>query len=849
MYSLGCAMESLETFKLSLTPSLVTFSIHAVNYNLPQLATAVESESETKRVWTADLWRLVWRFCAVVNPTATQPVQKSFWNVPECSPSSHWVVQSSQVVVTKLPLDCLSDRHHDCILQPTQSNNRVSWFTTTYCLQNVCADTLPVSNKQFPFNCIKDTNQICSTQISLRRRFISVIKSIVTLNRTRPLDPSSHVLAGKNESSIATPFTFSTKTIQKISLPVPRPRRTCKTLCLLLFHWSLLFWCIGAYHVDNANQSNTENKHTFSTSTSSSTSSVLYSDLVIPLWNRLEQADLANRNGHPTSRSAIQSETEFKQHTPKYMYRLHARHMRDWQDFSQYEESHVKHPLYSSGQSDPFTTFSSVNGDRLGTVTAIRHHKHIETVENILDDLSSTLGRIDLSALPDISKHRTREHRLFFRLAEMPENEQLLAASIRLRYVPTHPTNTSLSTDGPPQTWCNISFEHHQWPIIVWLHYDGRRQRSPDLDVRTIGSFEPDSTKCGHSSQIENTTLLYLPSGWFNIPLSQPVLEVLQRVNQDKRVEADRYIAISVRSLTSKLHLDRTETDVLKWTRSKSSDEFESNWIHEAPHLITYHRDPLLVEQVKRRRRSVDNPQQALTTNSLPSSSTPTTKVQNRSTFVKRYRKLQQLLRTGLHLSGQKRRARRRAFYPRRQSRDSHSQWEDNSSPQSTSNYRYYKSAPVGAGQKSGGRHKVSNTGFRENDASRTDPRYTYDDDDDDLEESKDNSINYLDNHCQRRELIIDFAAVGWAGWVIAPRSYNARYCSGHCPFPLSAYYNTTNHAVLLQLVHLLDAARVPGPCCVPNELSSQSLLYQNQNGDVALSVYQDMVVESCACR
>ncbi|KAF5405296.1 hypothetical protein PHET_01245 [Paragonimus heterotremus] len=848
MYSPGCAMESLETFKLSLTPSLVTFSIHAVNYNLPQLAIALESESETKRVWTADLWRLVWRFCAAVNPTATQSVQKSFWNVLECSPSSHWVVQSSRVVVTKIPLDCLSDRQHDGILQPIQSNNRVPWLAVTYCLQNVRVDTPSVGDKQFPLNCIKDSNQICSTQISPRRRLLSVIKSIVTVERTRSLDPIPRVLEGKNGSSTSTPFTFSTKAVQKISLPVPRPHRTCKTLCLLLFHWSLLFWCIGAYHVDNTNQSSTENKYTFSTSTSPSTSPVLYSDLVIPLWNRLEQTELAGRNDRPIRGSATHAETEFTHHTPNYMYRLHARHMRDWQDFSQYEESHVKHPLYSSGQSDPFATFSSVSGDRLGTVTAIRHHKHVETVENTLNDLSSTLGRIDRSEFPDISKHRTREHRLFFRLAEMPESEQLLAASIRLRYVPAHSRNTSLSTVGSSKTWCNISFENHQWPIIVWLHYDGRRQRSPDLDLRTIGSFEPDNTECGHSSQMENTTLLHLPSGWFNIPLSQPVLEVLQRVNHDKGVEGDRYIAISVRSLTSKLHLDRTETEVLKWTRSKLSDTLESNWIHEAPHLITYHRDPLLVEQVKRNRRSVDSQQESLTTSSLPSSSTPITKVQNRSTFVKRYRKLQQLLRTGLHLSGQKRRARRRAFYPRRQSRDSHSQWEDNSGSQSTSNYRYYKSAPVGAGQKSGGRHKVSNTGFQENDASRTAHRYTYDDDDDDLD-SRDSSVNYLDNHCQRRELIIDFAAVGWAGWVIAPRSYNARYCSGHCPFPLSAHYNTTNHAVLLQLVHLLDAARVPGPCCVPNELSSQSLLYQNQNGDVALSVYQDMVVESCACR
>lgn len=114
---------------------------------------------------------------------------------------------------------------------------------------------------------------------------------------------------------------------------------------------------------------------------------------------------------------------------------------------------------------------------------------------------------------------------------------------------------------------------------------------------------------------------------------------------------------------------------------------------------------------------------------------------------------------------------------------------------------------------------------------------------------SRAESTNYLDTICQRRELIIDFDTVGWGGWVIAPQAYNARYCLGQCPFPLSTHYNTTNHAVLLQLVHLLDAAQIPGPCCVPNELSPQSLLYHSHNGDVVLKVYEDMVVESCACR
>ncbi|VEL36184.1 unnamed protein product [Protopolystoma xenopodis] len=108
---------------------------------------------------------------------------------------------------------------------------------------------------------------------------------------------------------------------------------------------------------------------------------------------------------------------------------------------------------------------------------------------------------------------------------------------------------------------------------------------------------------------------------------------------------------------------------------------------------------------------------------------------------------------------------------------------------------------------------------------------------------------SYHNSLCQRREFIVNFEVVGWAHWVIAPQAYNARYCRGECPFPMGTPFNTTNHAVLMQLVHLLEAARVPGPCCVPNQLSSQSLLYHTQENEVVLRVYQDMVVESCACR
>ena len=46
-------------------------------------------------------------------------------------------------------------------------------------------------------------------------------------------------------------------------------------------------------------------------------------------------------------------------------------------------------------------------------------------------------------------------------------------------------------------------------------------------------------------------------------------------------------------------------------------------------------------------------------------------------------------------------------------------------------------------------------------------------------------AANSLVDLCARRRLIIDFADIGWSEWMISPRSFEAHYCAGACPFPL----------------------------------------------------------------
>ena len=44
-------------------------------------------------------------------------------------------------------------------------------------------------------------------------------------------------------------------------------------------------------------------------------------------------------------------------------------------------------------------------------------------------------------------------------------------------------------------------------------------------------------------------------------------------------------------------------------------------------------------------------------------------------------------------------------------------------------------------------------------------------------------SQDYL---CGRKRLAVDFADIGWSDWIISPRSFEAHYCAGSCPFPLT---------------------------------------------------------------
>ncbi|XP_076838045.1 anti-dorsalizing morphogenic protein [Brachyhypopomus gauderio] len=102
---------------------------------------------------------------------------------------------------------------------------------------------------------------------------------------------------------------------------------------------------------------------------------------------------------------------------------------------------------------------------------------------------------------------------------------------------------------------------------------------------------------------------------------------------------------------------------------------------------------------------------------------------------------------------------------------------------------------------------------------------------------------------CQRMPLYVDFEEIGWSGWIVSPRGYNAYHCRGSCPFPLGQNMRPTNHATVQSIIYALKLSKaVEMPCCVPDKLFSINLLYFDDEENVVLKQYDDMVAGSCGC-
>lgn len=126
--------------------------------------------------------------------------------------------------------------------------------------------------------------------------------------------------------------------------------------------------------------------------------------------------------------------------------------------------------------------------------------------------------------------------------------------------------------------------------------------------------------------------------------------------------------------------------------------------------------------------------------------------------------------------------------------------------------------------------------------------RYSHSQDVSKVSSVTDYNSSDLKTACRKHELYVSFQDLGWQDWIIAPKGYSANYCGGECSFPLNAHMNATNHAIVQTLVHLMNPEYVPKPCCAPTKLNAISVLYFDDNSNVILKKYRNMVVRACGC-
>ncbi|XP_076296717.1 bone morphogenetic protein 2 [Lasioglossum baleicum] len=111
-------------------------------------------------------------------------------------------------------------------------------------------------------------------------------------------------------------------------------------------------------------------------------------------------------------------------------------------------------------------------------------------------------------------------------------------------------------------------------------------------------------------------------------------------------------------------------------------------------------------------------------------------------------------------------------------------------------------------------------------------------------------SVQQNVTECSRHELYVDFKEIGLSSSIIAPVGYSANHCKGVCESPLSQDQQPTNHATIQGIVHKMGLAQdIERPCCVPTKLLGTPILFFDDNENIILKNYQDMIADRCGCR
>ncbi|XP_042241005.1 growth/differentiation factor 8-like isoform X2 [Homarus americanus] len=101
---------------------------------------------------------------------------------------------------------------------------------------------------------------------------------------------------------------------------------------------------------------------------------------------------------------------------------------------------------------------------------------------------------------------------------------------------------------------------------------------------------------------------------------------------------------------------------------------------------------------------------------------------------------------------------------------------------------------------------------------------------------------NKKESRCCRYQLVVNFIELGW-DFIVAPKTYEANFCNGECPF---LYAHKYAHTSLVQKLNSSNAHH--GPCCGARKLSPMKMLYYDHDHKIKFDTIQDMVVDRCGC-
>ncbi|XP_066139280.1 inhibin beta chain [Euwallacea fornicatus] len=103
-------------------------------------------------------------------------------------------------------------------------------------------------------------------------------------------------------------------------------------------------------------------------------------------------------------------------------------------------------------------------------------------------------------------------------------------------------------------------------------------------------------------------------------------------------------------------------------------------------------------------------------------------------------------------------------------------------------------------------------------------------------------------NQCCKQRFYVNFKALGWEDWVIAPQGYYANYCRGDCGHHRTPDTFVSYHTHVIEEVRKTQHLSGMTPCCAPLKFSSMSLIYYGPESTIIKRDLPKMVVDECGC-